>query len=87
MPHRLLPASTLDNFRLSLPADIGVRAGPVRLAHDQKYVKVSALEPPLVLRSACHYSYAIDTLLDCTSFSAIMFEQNNNFQTLEIGFS
>ena len=43
--------------------DHGGRGSPVRLAHDQKYVEVSALEPPLVLLRACHYSYAIDTLL------------------------
>ena len=45
----------------------GDRAGPVRLAHDQKYVG-NALEPPLVLPRACHYSYAIDALLDLLNF-------------------
>ena len=46
----------------------GDRAGPVRLAHDQKYVEVSALEPPLVLPRVCHYSYATDTPLASDSF-------------------
>ena len=39
---------------------------PDQLAHDQKYVG-NALEPPLQPR-ACHYSYAIDTLLAYLTF-------------------